>query len=341
MSEQKAWIAGCAGKRLSPDEKAFYADERPWGFILFGRNVGEAAELRDLVAELREAGGRETTPILVDQEGGRVQRLRPPLAPRYPASARLGELHDSDPEAAERAAWLTGRLFAFDLAAYGFTVDCLPCLDVPVAGANSVIGDRAYSSSPEVVAKLGRAAAAGLAAGGLLPVMKHMPGHGRGNADSHLSLPVVEASCAELEASDFQPFRALADLPAAMTAHILFRDIDPDQPTTLSPIVIADVIRGRLGFGGLLLTDDMSMKALQGEMRDLGRRAIEAGCDIALHCNGDMAEMRAVAAGVPELVGVSAMRALAAEAYGPTHLQPADERTLRAEYEAIMGPPVA
>ncbi len=336
MIASKAWIAGCASRRLSADERAFFADERPWGFILFGRNLGEAAELRDLIAELRECGGRDTTPILVDQEGGRVQRLRPPLAPRYPASAHLGALHDASPEAALRAAWLTGRLFAFDLAAYGFTADCLPCLDLPVEGAHSVIGDRAYATDPDTVAKLGLAAADGLAAGGLLPIMKHLPGHGRGNADSHLSLPVVGASRAELEASDWLPFRAAQTLPAAMTAHLLFADLDPDRPATLSPIVIADAIRGAIGFDGLLMTDDMSMRALQGDIGDLARTAIEAGCDLALHCNGDMAEMRAVAANVPELAGKPAMRAQLAEAYGPARLREADEAVLRAEYASLM-----
>ncbi|WP_152045686.1 beta-N-acetylhexosaminidase [Aureimonas psammosilenae] len=336
MSAHKAWIAGCSAKRLTGDEKAFFRDERPWGFILFGRNVGEAGELRDLVAELKEAGGRDSTPVFVDQEGGRVQRLRPPLAPSYPPSARLGAVYAADPEAGERAAWLTGRLFAFDLAAYGFNADCLPCLDVPVVGASSVIGDRAYASAPDVVAKLGGAAAAGLAAGGLMPVMKHVPGHGRGNADSHLSLPVVDASCAELYASDILPFQTLNHLPAAMTAHILFSDIDAANPSTLSPIVIEDVIRNRIGFDGLLMTDDMSMKALNGDMTDLSRRALDAGCDLALHCNGDMAEMRKVAAGVTELADKAKLRAEIAELYGPSRLHAADEAALREEYARLM-----
>lgn len=340
MTDSKAWIAGCAGKRLDADEKAFFAGERPWGFILFGRNVGEASQLCDLIAELREAGGRDTTPILVDQEGGRVQRLRPPLAPRYPPSARLGEIYRHDPEAGLRAARLTGRLFAFDLAAYGFTADCLPCLDLSIEGANSVIGDRAYSASVKAVAALGRAAADGLSEGGLLPVMKHIPGHGRCNVDSHLSLPIVAATRAELAASDWLPFISANGLPAAMTAHLLFKDIDPDRPATLSPIVIAEVIRGALGFDGLLMTDDMSMKALRGDIGDLGRRAVEAGCDLALHCNGDMAEMRAVAAAIPELRGKSLRRAGTAEAYGPAHLKPADEAALRAEYAELL-PPLA
>ncbi|GGD87108.1 beta-N-acetylhexosaminidase [Aureimonas endophytica] len=333
--QSKAWIAGCAGKRLSADEKAFFADERPFGFILFGRNIGEAGELRDLIAELKEIGGRATTPVLVDQEGGRVQRLRPPLAPSYPPAAVLGALHAAEPEAAERAAWLTGRLFAFDLAAYGFNFDCLPCLDLHVGGATKAIGDRAYAAAPDVVARLGGAAARGLAAGGLTPVMKHLPGHGRATMDSHLHLPRVEATRAELSASDIQPFRALNDLPAAMTAHILFKDIDATAPTTLSAIVIEDVIREEIGFDGLLMTDDMSMKALEGDMGELSRRAIAAGCDLALHCNGDMAEMRKVAGAVPELDGKAALRAEAAEVYGPARLEPADEAALREDYARL------
>ncbi|MBB3999125.1 beta-N-acetylhexosaminidase [Aureimonas pseudogalii] len=307
----KAWIAGCSGLALTADERAFFADERPWGFILFGRNVSEPAQLRDLVAELTEAGARDTVPILVDQEGGRVQRLRPPLAPRYPPSMTVGRVHERDgEEAGLRAAWLQGRLLGHDLRdGYGINVDCLPCLDVAFPGTHSVIGDRAYSNDPAVVAALGRAAADGLMASGVLPVMKHLPGHGRTDADSHLELPRVRATRAELEAVDFPPFRALRDLPAGMTAHLLFEALDALRPTTLSPSTIGEIIRGELGFDGLLMSDDMSMKALDGDMGDLTAAAISAGCDLALHCNGDMAEMAKVAASVPELTGRAAERA--------------------------------
>ncbi|KQT82548.1 beta-N-acetylhexosaminidase [Aurantimonas sp. Leaf443] len=331
----KAWIAAPSGLRLTADEKAFFADERPWGFIVFGRNIGEASQVRDLVAELKEAGGRATTPVFVDQEGGRVQRLRPPLAPAYPPAADLGRLHGRDPRLAERAAWLQGRLLALDLAGFGLNADCIPCLDVPVPGADSVIGDRAYGKDPQVVAALGRAAADGLMAGGLLPVMKHVPGHGRGNADSHLALPQVDAAREDLERTDFPPFAALAGLPAAMTAHVLYTAIDARRPATLSPIVIEEVIRGTIGFDGLLMTDDMSMKALQGDFYDLGRAALTAGCDILLHCNGDMAEMRKIAHAAPPLGRETARRAAACEAVIGQG-ERADEPALRAEFAGIV-----
>lgn len=315
MNGSKAWISGCIGQRLNADERAFFADERPWGFILFGRNIGEPQQVRDLVAELKDARGGDDVPILIDQEGGRVQRLRPPFAPRFPPAAEIGRVFAADESAGRRAAWLQGRLLADDLlGGYGINVNCLPCLDLPAPGSHSVIGDRAYADSPEVVATLGRAAASGLAAGGVLPVMKHIPGHGRTEVDSHLELPYVRASRAELESHDFLPFGELADLPAGMTAHIRYETLDPDRPATISPIVISEIIRGALRFDGLLMSDDMSMKALQGDMDMLARAAIEAGCDLALHCNGDMTEMRAIASGVPELSGESLRRAERAHA---------------------------
>lgn len=310
MTGTKAWIAGCSGLQLTDDERAFFRDERPWGFILFGRNIAEAAQVRDLVAELKSLGDGALRPVLIDQEGGRVQRLRPPLSPRFPPSASIGQVHAADREKGRRAAWLQGRLLAHDLReGFGIDVDCLPCLDVPQPGAHSVIGDRAYAEDPQIVAELGGLAAEGLMAGAVLPVMKHIPGHGRGEADSHLELPHVAASRADLEAFDFRPFQALAGLPAGMTAHLLFEALDPLRPATLSPTVIGEIIRGAIGFDGLLMSDDMSMKALQGDMGELAGRAIAAGCDLALHCNGDMAEMQLVAANVPELSGESLQRA--------------------------------
>ncbi|BDA84346.1 beta-N-acetylhexosaminidase [Aureimonas sp. SA4125] len=337
MSGSKAWIAGCAGHRLSADEKAFFAAERPWGFILFGRNIHAENQVRDLVAELKEAGGRASTPIFIDQEGGRVQRLRPPLAPSYPAPASLGVVYGRDRRAGERAAWLQGRLLALDLANYGINADCLPCLDVPVAGAHSVIGDRAYAMRAEDIATLGRAAADGLVAGAVMPVMKHIPGHGRGNADSHLDMPVVPTIRAELGQADFAPFAALRTLPAAMTAHILYTDIDPVRPATLSPIVIEQVIRDEIGFDGLLMTDDMSMKALRGDIGELSALAITAGCDVVLHCNGDMIEMRKVSSAVQPLRGKAETRAAAAEAYVRHRPGIVDEAALRAEYASLVG----
>jgi len=338
MTSCKSWIAGCSGWRLTPDERRFFADERPWGFILFGRNIGEPAQVRDLVAELQEIGGRETVPVLIDQEGGRVQRLRPPFSPRMPPSAEIGRIYAASREDGLRAAWLQGRLLAHDLLqGYGINVDCIPCLDVPQPGAHSVIGDRAYAQDAAGVAALGGEAARGLMAGGVLPVMKHLPGHGRGEADSHLELPRVSASLAELRRDDFIPFQVQRHLPAAMTAHLLFEAIDHDHPTTLSPKVIGEIIRGEIGFDGLLMSDDMSMKALQGDMGELAAQAIAAGCDLALHCNGDMAEMQLLAAAVPELSDRSlerAERALGVVRAGPA--ESTDATQLRDEFESLV-----
>ncbi|ORE98253.1 beta-N-acetylhexosaminidase [Aurantimonas sp. 22II-16-19i] len=335
MTGSKAWIAAPAGLTLSQDERRFFADERPWGFILFARNIQSGRQVADLVASLKEIGGRATTPIFIDQEGGRINRLRPPLAPAYPAPAAIGELFAADRRAGERAAWLQGRLLAADVMAYGINADCVPCLDVPVAGAHSVIGDRAYGLDADTVATLGRAVADGAMAGGVLPVMKHVPGHGRGNADSHHELPRVDAPRAELARTDFAPFRALHTLPAAMTAHILYTDIDPRHPATLSKIVIDSVIRTEIGFDGLLMSDDMSMKALSGDLYDLSAAALMAGCDVVLHCNGDMAEMRRVASAAQPLSGDARRRAEACEAViARSHDTSTDG--LRAEYDALM-----
>jgi beta-N-acetylhexosaminidase len=283
-----AAIFGCAGTALTADEIAFFRDARPWGFILFGRNVETPEQVRALVDRMRDAIAEADAPVLIDQEGGRVQRLKAPHWPKYPA----------------------GRVYG-SLAALGINVDCLPVLDVPEPGAHDVIGDRAYGEAPETVASLGRAAAEGLMAGGVLPVMKHIPGHGRAHADSHLSLPTVEAPLADLE-RDFAPFIANADLPLAMTSHVVYAAIDPDQPATTSKTVIGDIIRGRIGFDGLLMTDDLSMKALSGGFAERARDALAAGCDVILHCNGDPAEMRAVAEGASTLSVEAQRRAAAA-----------------------------
>jgi beta-N-acetylhexosaminidase len=250
MSESKRMILGASGLSLTQDEIAFYRDERPWGFILFARNVGEVAQLRDLATAMRDSVGRPDAPVFIDQEGGRVQRLRPPLAPNYPPAAALGELYRRDREAGLRAAWLMSRLHAFDLVRCGVDTDCLPVLDVPVEGAHDVIGQRAYARDPEIVAALGRAAADGLFAGGVLPVMKHIPGHGRAGADTHFELPTVNASLEDLREHDFAPFRALRDLPMAMTAHVVYSAIDPANPATHSARVIEEIIRGEIGFDG-------------------------------------------------------------------------------------------
>jgi beta-N-acetylhexosaminidase len=308
----KAFISGCAGPRLSKDERHFFADERPYGLILFRRNCREKSELFDLVAGFRDAVGAGDAPVLVDQEGGRVQRLVPPVWEAYPPGRVFGTLYRSDEAAGLAAAALGARLISDELAEVGISVDCIPMLDVAVTGGTPAIGDRAYGRSAEMVTALGRAVAEAVLESGLLPVIKHLPGHGRALVDSHKEMPVVSASLAELEKRDFVPFRALADLPIGMTAHLLFTAIDRDRPATLSPIVIEEIIRGAIGFGGLLLSDDLNMEALAGPVGDRAARCLGAGCDVALHCNGDLAEMRAVAAAAPEMAGAALARAEAA-----------------------------
>ncbi|NIX77238.1 beta-N-acetylhexosaminidase [Microvirga terricola] len=325
----RAFIAGCSSHELNPDEVSFFRDAAPWGFILFRRNIDNPAQVKALCHALREAVGRADAPILIDQEGGRVQRMGPPHWPKYPSGRAYGQVHANDPLIQREIARLGARLIAHDLRAVGITVDCLPVLDVPSPGAHDVIGDRAYARSPERVAVLGRAAAEGLLAGGVLPVVKHMPGHGRAGADSHLALPVVEASRHELEAHDFAPFRVLTDMPLAMTAHVVYTALDPEKPATTSPIVMKDIIRGHIGYDGLVMTDDLSMQALSGTLRERAEAAFAAGCDMGLHCNGKMDEMEAVVEAAPILEGVALRRADAALSrilHEPEPLDPVDAR---------------
>lgn len=328
-------ILGSSGPTLTADEVALYRDERPWGFILFARNCVEPAQITDLVASMRDAIGRPDAPVLIDQEGGRVQRIRPPMIERYPSAAVLGELYRQDRDKGLRATWLMSRLHAFDLMKFGINVDCLPVIDVPVEGASNVIGDRAYGFDPKTVAEMGQAAADGLKAGGMLPVMKHMPGHGRGMADSHHELPVVTASRAELEAHDFLPFVAMKDELMAMSAHIVFTAIDPDEPATISRKVIDEIIRGHIGFDGLLMSDDTSMNALKGTIGERAARIVGGGCDIVLHCNGVMDEMKAVVKEAIPLAGDALRRAGAVEAAfgGGDGLS---EEAVRAEFHGLL-----
>jgi beta-N-acetylhexosaminidase len=306
-----AMIVGCAGLELLPDEAAFFRDAEPWGFILFKRNCDTPEQIRTLVKALRAAVGRDA-PVLIDQEGGRVQRLGPPHWPAYPKAAAYGALYVRDHDKGLEAARLGARLIANDLTDLGIDVDCLPVLDVPVAGSHDVIGDRAYGRDPAIVAAVGRAAAEGLLDGGVLPVIKHIPGHGRAKVDSHLALPTVDAPREVLEPHDFAAFKPLADMPLAMTAHVVYAAIDADHPATTSATVIADIIRGHIGFEGALMSDDVSMQALAGDVATRAAAALAAGCDLALHCNGDMAEMRALAAACPALAGASLERLIAA-----------------------------
>ena len=304
-----AFITGCAGLELSGDEVSFLREAQPWGLILFARNVESPQQIRALTEHFREIVGREDGPVLIDQEGGRVQRMRPPHWRKYPPGRAYAELYARDAVAGLKAARLAYRLLAQDLHEVGINVDCVPVLDVPQPGSHDIIGDRAYGMTPEQVALLGRAAAQGLMDGGVLPVIKHIPGHGRAFADSHLELPVVDAPREELERVDFAPFAALADIPLAMTAHVVYTALDPDNCCTLSGTVIGDVIRGQIGFDGLIMSDDLSMKALKGSFRERGERAIAAGCDVLLHCNGVMAEMVEVAAAAGTLNGAASARA--------------------------------
>jgi beta-N-acetylhexosaminidase len=332
----RAFITSVSGTELSPAERAFIAAERPWGFILFKRNIETPAQVRRLVTEMREAGGESNAPVLVDQEGGSVQRFRPPHWPLYPAGAVFGRLYDMNPVWGLTAAKLSARLIAADLADVGVDVDCLPLADVPVPGANDVIGDRAYGEEPRKVAAIARAVTDGLEQGGILPVLKHIPGHGRAMADSHLSLPTVDTPRDELDRTDFAAFRLLSDLPMAMTAHVVFSAIDPAHPATTSATMIEQVIRGAIGFQGLLMSDDVGMNALEGSIAERSRAVVAAGCDIILHCSGVLDEMQQVAREAPELAGEAlarARRALVARKAA----QPFDRVAARAELDALVG----
>ncbi|WAC60963.1 beta-N-acetylhexosaminidase [Brevundimonas sp. SL130] len=341
-----AAIYGCAGHRLTEDERAFFAETRPWGFILFRRNIDSPEQVRALTDELRAAIGDADAPILIDQEGGRVQRMGPPHWPKYPpGNAYLKATND--PMDARELARLGARLMAHDLREVGINVDLLPVLDVPVPGAHDIVGDRAYGQDPATVALLGRAAAEGLLAGGVLPCIKHMPGHGRAFADSHKNLPTVHADFDSLDAWDFAPFKAMSDMPWAMTAHIVFTAVDRKRPATQSKKAVR-MMREHLGFAGLIMTDDLSMQALSGSLGERAHQSLKAGCDVVLHCNGDLAEMQDVAEATGRLKGKARARAEAAMARivrVPEPLDPvaAHERFFRAmagKTDAAKGPDV-
>src|SRR5690349_607341 len=332
----KAAIFGCAGPRLSASERAFFAANNPFGFILFARNVETPDQVRTLVNALRESVGRADAPVLIDQEGGRVARLKPPHWRAAPAAAKIAALADRDLDAACEAAWLNARLIGGELATLGIDVDCAPVCDVPVAGSHDVIGDRAYGTDPGRVATIARAAALGFLDAGVLPVIKHIPGHGRARADSHLELPTVDTQRAELETTDFVPFRALADMPWAMTAHVLYTALDKERPATTSPTIIRDIIRGQIGFDGVLVSDDLSMKALGGGFVERTRAALAAGCDLALHCNGDMAEMEGVASGAGPLSEPARKRIARAASRRSSSLRGADPAKLLARFETLL-----
>jgi beta-N-acetylhexosaminidase len=314
-------IYGCSGTELLPDERRFFADAQPWGFILFARNVADRDQVRQLIDDLRASVSDAGAPVLIDQEGGRVMRLRPPVWKFRPAAARFGELEQKSPTMAREAAYLNARLMAHDLSELGITVNCTPVLDVPVEGADNVIGDRAFGRDPLTVVALGRAVIEGMLDGGVLPVMKHVPGHGRATVDSHKLLPRVSASAEELSAIDFVTFRSLNHCPMAMTAHVVYEAIDAQRPATTSPRIVREIIRGEIGFDGVLLSDDLSMEALSGPLSARTKAALFAGCDLALHCNGSMEEMLQVALEAKPLE--DAVRERATVALG--HLRPPQE----------------
>jgi len=333
----RAFICGVSGLELTGTERGFLREADPWGLILFKRNVESPEQVRRLVASFRERVGRDEAPVLIDQEGGRVQRLGPPHWPSYPPGREYGRLYDRDRPRGLAAARLAARLIAADLTALGISVDCLPVADVPVTGSNEVIGDRAYGLSAPKVAAIAGAIAEGLRAGGILPVVKHIPGHGRATVDTHAGLPTVAADRATLEQTDFAAFRALNHLPLAMTAHIVFSAIDPVAPATISATIVGDVIRGFVGFDGVLMTDDISMGALAGTMAARVRASIAAGCDIVLHCNGRADEMQSIAAEVPALDGEARRRAASALA-GRRPPEPTDLAAARTAFlELVSG----
>jgi len=314
---ERPFILGCHGPTLSDWERAFFAEADPHGFILFKRNCETPGQVAALTGDLLNCVGRPDAPILVDQEGGRVQRLGPPHWRAMPAAARFGELAARDAEAGREAVALNARLLGDELTACGITADCVPVLDLSYPETHEAIGDRAFGSEPALVAELGRALHDGLLASGVLPIVKHMPGHGRASVDSHLELPRVSASLAELETSDFVTFRALADAPWAMTAHIVFEAVDPERPATVSPRLIEEVIRGFIGFDGVIVSDDLSMEALEGSIGERAQASLAAGCDLVLHCNGKPEEMTELAEGVGDISAVSAERLARAAAKVP------------------------
>lgn len=294
-------VFGFSGPALLEDEKAFFASTQPFGFILFQRNITQPAQVRALTRALRDVTGRADVPVFIDQEGGRVTRLKPPHWAPLPSMRVIGRVYEEDAARGLEAMQIHARMTARRLGDLGINVNCAPVLDLYLASASEAIGDRAFSGNAEVVAALGRAAVDTYLANGVVPVIKHLPGHGRVMADPHENLPFVDCPRSLLEARDFRPFKALKDAPAGMNCHVLFRALDAERPVSLSPEVHRAIIRGVLDFQGLLFSDDITMKALNGPLPEVAGQVLEAGADIVLHCSGNLDDMRAIAAGLPAI----------------------------------------
>lgn len=337
LSSVKSVIFSCEGLKLTEDERQFFKREKPFGFILFGRNIDNPDQVRKLTEELRSAVGRADAPVLVDQEGGRVLRLRSPHWFDAPAFGQIGKLFEQDSEKGIQATRLATRLIALDLEDVGINVDCSPCLDLFFPETSSVIGDRSFNRDPELVAYLGAIVAEEFLAAGIIPVIKHLPGHGRATVDSHHQLPTVSVSKKELIDTDFAPFRSLKKSPWGMTAHIVFEAIDPKWPATQSKEIIRDVIRGEIGFNGLLLTDDLNMQALDGPLDLRAERALEAGVDIILHCSGKLEEMKLVAGACGTLSQISIDRIWQAEKQCKVGSRiPYDKQAMNTELKTLL-----
>lgn len=329
-----AAIFGCSGPELTSGEAAFFRDCNPWAFILFARNIETPDQVRKLCTDLRESVGRDAL-IFVDQEGGRVQRFKPPHWRKAPWAGAFGDLYGHNRKAALRATWLNFRLIADELRAVGVTANCAPVLDVPVWGADPIISDRAFSWNPNEMIKMAHACMAGLTAGGVVPVIKHLPGHGRATVDSHKALPVIEESLETLRNSDFLPFQAFPEAPMAMTAHVVLSAIDPDVPVTISPRAMKTIIRGELGYDGLVMSDDLDMKALKGDLTTLTEQTLKAGCDVALQCSGNLPSMVKIAKGLRPLKGEALRRATMAELMSDV-AESFDKTSALAEYDGLM-----
>ena len=338
--DNRAFICGLEGLALTQGERDFISRYKPWGGILFARNIDSPDQIRSLCQSFRECLDDAGAPIFIDQEGGRVQRIKPPIVQAYPPGSVYGEIYRQDAFAGAEAVHLGAKLIGLDLMNFGITGNCIPLLDMPVEDSDPVIGDRAYGRDIETIATLGTAAIGGLASAGVLPVMKHLPGHGRACVDSHKQLPVVDCDLDVLDAADFVPFRLnAARAPLAMSAHIIFCAVDEENPATLSPAVIDNIIRGRIGYSGALMTDDISMGALSGSLGERTSRALQAGCDLVLHCNGVLEEMIEVAENSPVLDGDPLIRTESALAWRENkarQAETADMKALSARFDALV-----